>query len=432
MSQHSSQPNILVLMTDQHRFDALSCRGHPHIKTPYLDALVERSVDFQATYTQAPVCAPARYSLATGQYVSTHGVHFNQINPLKPVRTIAHQMRDAGYRCLQAGHMHWSSETIDTGYESLISREMWLDSLPPEWRRRVCEEHETAFVRTEMGGSSPVPESAFWGHYLATESIRMIDEAAEKREPFFCWTSLYEPHPPLFPPKEVYERFNLNQIELPEEAPEGSTPPEPKNLYRRQKWAHLTDTEIRQMMAGYFGLVEVADRCVGRILAHLEEKGLLENTWIIWTSDHGEQLYDHELFLKFCMYEQSVHVPLCISGPGLSPLKRTELVEHIDLFPTICDLAGIPLPSGVEGRSLKALLSSDHQPESWRSSVFSQINDVYMARNGQWKLIVREGEPVELYNLAEDPKEFNNRLSDPECRDIIAELSKELKDRFSL
>jgi arylsulfatase A-like enzyme len=426
------RPNILVLTTDQHRFDALSCRGHRHVRTPNLDSLVGASVDFNSAFTQAPVCAPARYSLATGQYVNTHGVRFNEVNPTRSVRTIAHHLGEAGYQCHQLGHMHWSRETTDTGYEPLVSRDKWLQTLRPEWRDRICREHDTDFIRTTMGGPSPVPEEAFFAHYLAGETIRKLDEAATGDAPFLCWTSIYEPHPPFFAPADVYARFDQSAFGLPPQAPGSNPPVERKQIERRKKWAHLSPVEIRQNMAGYFGLVEVADRAIGRILDHLKATGLLENTWIVWTSDHGEQLFDHELFLKFCMYEQSVHVPFTIRGPGLNSAVRSELVEHVDLFPTLCELCGTSIPASVEGASLKPLLGDGPVPEDWRPIVFSQINNFFMARTEKWKLMVRFGQPVELYNLAEDPSEFHNRVDDPGCSGIREMLLAEVNARFKV
>jgi choline-sulfatase len=409
-------------MTDQHRFDAISFRGHAHLKTPHLDSLVARSRDFTAAYTQSPVCAPARYSLATGQYVADHGVCFNSINPRYPVRTIAHQLSAVGYRCFQAGHMHWSEETTDTGYAPLISREDWLNSLPLTWRERFEAEHQNAFIRTSMGGPSPLPESAFWGTYVAKKTSEFIDTALDDEVPFFAWASIYEPHPPFFPPAEVYRKYIEQDICIPKVEDKGS-PRDPAQEKRRGKWSHLTDHEIRQMMAGYFGMVEVADRSVGSIIGFLDKRGILENTWIIWTSDHGEQLYDHGLFLKFCMYEESVHVPLTIAGPGIPAGVETALVEHVDLFPTLCEVAGLDVPETCSGRSLLPILQSPGVvPPDWRDRVYSQINDLEMVRSRDWKLVTRAGKPVELYDLANDPGETNNRVTHAELAGVIEEL----------
>jgi choline-sulfatase len=260
----------------------------------------------------------------------------------------------------------------------------------------------------------------------------LIDEAVDGGEPFFCWASIYEPHPPFFPPAEVYAAHPQDSISLPEQGPDDASPPESRQLERRRKWEHLTDTEIRQMMAGYFGMVEVADRSAGVILQHLRSRGLLDSTWIIWTSDHGEQLYDHRLFLKFCMYEQSVHVPFCISGPGLPPGERDELVEHVDLLPTLCGIASIEIPEEAGGRSLEPLLHGRPQREEWREAVFSQINDLLMVRTRHWKLTVRDGHPVELYDLNADPGEFENRLRDSACDGIVDHLQAELRQHLDI
>lgn len=418
----NGRPNILVIMTDQHRFDALSCRRNPFVRTPHLDSLIERSVDFSAAYTQSPVCAPSRYSLATGNYVAEHGVVFNGHAPVGPVRTIAHGMRDVGYRCFQVGHMHWSPETTDTGFEPNVDRRMWLDSLPQAYRERFHAEHESSIVRTTMAGPSPLPEAAFWGPYVAERTCACIDAALDSGESFFAWSSIYEPHPPFFPPASIYSEKKDLPYELTAYR-DGPVAPEDRQLKRRQKWAHLTDLELRQMMAGYYGMVEVADRSVGRILNHLERLGILENTWIVWTSDHGEQLYDHGLFLKFCMYEQSVHVPFCISGPGVEPQKCEHLIEHIDLMPTLFEIAGIEAAVSCRGRSLCPFFKAGlDQPEDWRKQVYSQINDLCMVRSSDWKLIMRKGEPVELYNVKTDPEERKNLLREENCTGILKTL----------
>lgn len=426
----TSRPNILVINTDQHRFDALSFRGHSHVQTPNLDKLLERSVRFDCAYTQAPVCAPARYTMATGQYVPAHGVRFNNINPTQPVRTIAHRMKEAGYRRFQIGHMHWSPETTDTGYEPQITRQDWIDTLSDTDRARVCWEHDT-LARTMTGGPSPIAEENFWGHFVAKRAIDLMGEAVDNNEPFFCWCSIFEPHPPFYPPKEVYTRFNQSEIALPPEAPGDATPPGERMLQRRKKWSHLTDVEIRQMMAGYYGMVEVADRCAGKVLDFLEERNLLENTWILWTSDHGEQLYAHEMFLKFCMYEESVHVSFAISGPGVQAGTRDALVEHTDIYPTLCELAGLRPEPELPGRSLLPMLESAETPNSWREAVFSHINDVQMVRTKDAKLVTYGSEPVELYDLNKDPSEFYNLISDPDYTQVRETLTTYLRETFT-
>lgn len=424
------RPNILVLTTDQHRYDALSCRNHPHVKTPHLDSLVRDSADFQCAYTQSPVCAPARYSLATGDYVPTHGVRFNAVNPTQPVTTIAHRLKAVGYRCFQAGHMHWSEKTTDTGYEPLISRQDWLDSLPEKSRERFQLEHDHADVRIRMGGPCPCPEEQFFAPFVAQSTNRFIEEAVERETPFFAWASIFEPHPPFFPPAEVYRRLDPEAIVLPPESPSDAPPPPDWLQKRRQRWEHLTAVEIRQMMRGYYGLVEVADRAVGSILQKLEDLGVRENTWILWTSDHGEQLFDHGVFLKFCMLEESVHIPFCIQGPGIEPSTSQQLTSHIDLHPTLCAIAGIPIPSHLPGRSLLAEIQNPSLGREESEFVYAHIWSTQMIRSREEKLVVRDGEPTEFYQLKEDPGEFYNRLEDATCRERIQFMLRHLKTEF--
>lgn len=424
------RPNILVLTTDQHRYDALSCRGHPHVQTPHLDALVQGSADFQCAYTQSPVCAPARYSLATGEYVPTHGVRFNSINPTQPVTTIAHRMKEAGYWCFQAGHMHWSEATTDTGYEPLISRQDWLDSLPGESQERFNLEHDNADIRIRMGGPCPRPEEEFFAPFVAQSTNQFLEEAVEQETPFFAWASIYEPHPPFFPPAEVYRRFDPEKLQLPQ-APDPNSPPPPKWLeHRRRRWEHLTETEVKQMIQGYYGLVEVADRAVGSILQQLDALGVRENTWILWTSDHGEQLFDHQIFLKFCMLEESVHVPFCIQGPNTISNSCSRLTSHIDLFPTVCEIAGLKPPSGLPGQSLLPWVEGNSGSFREPEYVFSHIWEMHMIRSRRDKLVVRDQKPIEYYDLEDDPGEFLNRVSHPDYRERVDQLFRALKNRF--
>ena len=158
------------------------------------------------------------------------------------------------------------------------------------------------------------------------------------------------------------------------------------------------------------------------MLDTLKRLGLEDDTIIVFTADHGDQLWEHRLFLKFVFYEASVHVPLFICGEGIEPGDRDEFVEHVDLFPTICDLAGATTPPTVHGRSLSPLLSGDPTPDEWRDAVFSQIRNNRMVRTADWKLNTYDGLPEELYDLTSDPDELENRIDDPALVPVREEL----------
>jgi choline-sulfatase len=427
--------NVLVLMCDHHRFDALSCLGNPLARTPNLDKLAAQSVRFENAFTQSPVCAPARHSLATGRYAHAQGVITNNHKPHPGMVTIAHALAPVGYRRLQQGHMHWTDPEMDTGYEPWPAHAGWLDTMPPAVVARYEWENQ-GITRRTTAGPSPRTREQYSGHHVATNAIGQMAEAVERGEQFLCWAAFSEPHPPFFPPPEIYESFDQSQIQLPEQAPPGAAPPHQQILKKREEWAHLTEVELRQMLAGYYGMVELVDGYIGMILDAVERLGIGDDTIIVWTTDHGDQMWEHELFLKFQMHEASVHVPLLIHDPRRGPGVREELVEHIDVFPTICELVGADCPDTVQGRSLAPLLgvsgtdNEESVPEThdWRDAVFSQIGDIQMIRTKQWKLNVYDGEPGDLYDLEKDPEEFHNRVADAGCADTVQSLHERLKE----
>jgi choline-sulfatase len=418
--------NVLVLMCDHHRYDALSCLGNPLAHTPNLDRLAASSVRFDRCYTQAPVCAPARYSLATGRYCHAHGVTTNRHKPYPGMRTIAHALQPLGYRRLNLGHMHWTDRSMDNGYERYIDQAMWQQTMPPDALARYEWERQDVTRRTTAGPSTRTREQ-YWGHHVATNAIRLMQEATERGEPFLCWTAFTEPHPPFYPPKELYELIDQSQIQLPEQAPLAAPPPHDEILRKQREWAHLTEVELRQILAGYYGMVALVDGYCGMVLDALDRLGIRDDTIVMWTVDHGDQMWEHQLFLKFVMREASVHVPLLIAVPGLAPAVRSEFVEHVDLFPTICDLVGAETSDTVQGRSLVPLLGKDPAPSDWRDAVFSQIGDVQMIRTQQWKLNTYGGKPGELFDVENDPHEFYNRIDDPACAGAVESLARRLQ-----
>ena len=422
----SKPRNVLVLICDHHRFDALGCLGNPLARTPNLDRLAGRSVRFANCFNQSPVCSPARYSLATGQYAHAHGVITNQSAPTPGITTIGHALQPLGYRRFNLGHMHWQAGHTDTGYEPLISHNAWRDAMPAQ-AMQLYEWEAQAMTRRRTGGPSPRTREQYSGHFVAQNAIACMEEAVGNEEPFLCWAAFSEPHPPFYPPRDIYETYDQSTIQLPPQAPPGSAPPSPYILQKRREWEHLTDVELRQVIAGYYGMVELVDGYIGDVLAALERLGIADDTIVVWTVDHGDQMWEHEMFLKFCMYEASVHIPLLISVPGNAPGVREELVEHIDLFPTICELTGADTPGSVHGRPLSPLLDDGPAPDDWRDAVFSQIAHVRMVRTRDCKLNTYDHEPGEFYDLAGDPAEFDNRIAAPECREAVGVLSERLQ-----
>ncbi|MBU7003932.1 MAG: sulfatase-like hydrolase/transferase [Theionarchaea archaeon] len=422
----AKRKNVLVMMCDHHRYDALGFLGNPMAITPNLDELASRSVLFENCFNQSPVCSPARHSLATGRYAHAHGVLSNTHMPYPGMVTIGHALREIGYRRINLGHMHWKDLEMDTGFEPWISHDKWRRAMSGDVMTRYAWESDHITRRTTGGPSSRTREQ-YSGYYVANNAIEEISSAVENGDNFLCWAAFSEPHPPFYPPKEIYERIDQSKIELPEQSGEGNRPPSEYILKRRREWENLTEVEIRQMIAGYYGMVELVDGYIGMVMDHIDQLGIRDDTIVIWTVDHGDQLWEHELFLKFNMYEASVHVPLLVDIPGNPPGIRGELVEHVDIFPTICDLLGVEIPGTVQGRSLAPLLEGGPSAE-WREAIFSQIRDVQMVRTKDMKLVLYAGKPGELYDIERDPCELDNLVTDPGYASTIESLRDRILD----
>lgn len=387
--------NFLVITLDHQRFDAFGCRGNHLAHTPNLDALLAESMDFTNCYTQAPVCSPARHSMATGRYCHAHGVILNEAMPFSGLHTIAHALKPLGYRRFNQGHVHWRDFDMDNGYEGFWSArgDDFVESLSPAAQRRHEWEYQD-ITRRQSGGPSPRNREEYWGHDVAQTAIRQMREAVDEGKPFLCWTGFTEPHPPFYPPRDLYERTDQATLELPTNQDQSTHPYVAK---KQQEWQHLTEVEKRQVLAGYYGMVALADEYVGKVLRAIRELGVEDETTVILTSDHGDQMWEHDLITKFVMFESSVHVPFAIRVPGQSGGTNSAFVEHVDMFPTICDLAGTPIPVSVQGRSLQPLLSGE-TPDDWRDAVFSQMGGMKMIRTEKWKLNVYDDKAGELYN----------------------------------
>lgn len=424
--------NVLFLMGDHHRADAMSWTGNPHLQTPNLDRVAEQSVRFHNCFNQSPVCSPARHCLNTGQYAHRHGVTGNGRLPYDGMRTLAHALKPKGYRCFHTGHMHWVGPQ-DNGYEPkdwTVPRQKWKERLSPRARKRWDDEHVSAMRRT-CGGPGPRKPEEYSGYADKEATITFLEDVAKTGESFLAFCPFTEPHPPFFPPKEYYERVDQTKLPGAPKSPEGAALPHPFIEERQSEFEHLTDVEYRQITAAYYGLTMMMDDFAGEVLEALDRLNLRKDTIVIWTSDHGDQMGEHGLLTKFVTREASVRAPLMISVPGQVPLDVDALTEHVDLFPTVCELLEVDVPDAVQGRSLVPWLQRQSL-DDWRSAVFSEIHElgaphINMIRTMDWKLNTYDGHPGELYNLLEDPDELHNLCDDPECQDKKQALEQELR-----
>ena len=462
-----SRPNILWICTDQQRHDTIHALGNDHIRTPNLDRLASEGVAFTRAYCQSPICTPSRASFLTGRYPSTIHVNRNG-NAYFPsrVRLITRTLADEGYDCGLAGKLHLSAanerveQRPDDGYRVFKwshhpqpedywptedhAYQRWLHQQGLEWDKAYGARTDTGWTpqKEYRPGIAAAYHQTTW---CANETIAFMNEARDG--PWLMSVNPFDPHPPFDPPLEYLQRMDAENMPLPlfrEEELESQLAfagidhqtEEPRSPH---------DYEARRMVAAYYAQIELIDDQVGRMLDALAASGQRENTIIIFTSDHGEMLGDHGLLLKGCrFYEGAVHIPLIISWPGryAQGLISDALVELTDLVPTLLDAASLPIPEEIQGSSLSTLLAGESDPHRHRSFVRCEYHDALdrpyashanMIYDGRHKLAVYHGHEVgELYDLREDPDEFENLWHVAEARDTRERLLKQLFDAVML
>ena len=439
----AERPNILWICTDQQRYDTIRALGNPHINTPCIDNLVGEGVSFTQAYAQSPVCTPSRAAFLTGRYPRTTKCRQNGQAMPPNEKLISRLFADAGYTCGLAGKLHLATcangvvETrIDDGYEVFH----WSHHPQPDWPENAYTQwlHSkgTSWEELYSGASTDyikhgVPEEFNQTTWCAEKTIEFIRE--QKGEPWFFSYNCFAPHHPFDPPAEFLARYNPADMPLPK-TKTGEL--ENKTTYQRLdgQFAHndpnaydmakMTNRDRQEITAAYYAMVELIDKQVGRMASALEETGQLENTIVIFMSDHGEMLGDHGFYLKGPhFYDEAVRVPLVFSWKDRfqTDLRADCLMELIDIAPTLLEAAGLEIPEYIQGRTLLPILLGQAPAGQHRDYVFSEYYNAWthkhsygsMLRTREEKVVVYHGtDQGELYDLKSDPDEFENLWSD--------------------
>ena len=430
----SRSPNLILITPDQMRGDCMGCTGHPLIHTPNLDALAAGGALFPQAYAQNPVCVPSRSSIISGQYPHAHGVRDNGFVLSEEIPTLPGILREAGYRTVSVGKMHFHPIDASYGFESRRIGEDKSASYDDHYRRYL-EARNLRHLSPDvmwrdrnadalMGMTSPLSEEDYidsWCGREAADQIRMEDD-----RPLFMWVGFPSPHVPTDPPQPWAGMYKSEDVPMPLVNPEEwkSKPPE------MSRGIFLETDQIRRFRVHYYAMISLIDKWVGEIVGALEDTDQYENTLILFTSDHGDFAGEHgKGFKSFCLYEDLLRVPMILHWPAgiREPMTSDALVELVDILPTFLECAGIGVPWGVQGRSLKPLLQN--KSHSVRAFAFSEYFYQKMIRTPEWKLIYYAGKPYgELFNLAQDAGEFENLYDDHRHKDIRHELEKELLD----
>ena len=468
----AERPNILVICTDQQRYDAVGCYGNPHIQTPTIDGLARDGVLFEQCYVQSPVCAPSRASYLTGQYVRNHGLWGNGVSLPEHHALFSRALADGGYDCGLIGKMHLAADfggRTERRYDDGFRFYQWShdpshgspDNRYHRWLERSFPDlYQRAWHAKQTGKPSPVtfddmPTEAHYSRWVGDQAIDFLDSERNPSKPFFLQINFYDPHHPFVAPPEYLERYDGTALPAPIGYPgelDGKPAIQREASARSyagyaRGYADYSPDEIRQVIAAYYAMVTLIDHETRRILDRLAGLGLADDTIVVFTSDHGEMLGDHGLLLKGpMMYEGAVRVPLIIRWPGRLPRgeRRSELVQWIDLGATFLSLAGLPPMPTDQGLDLLPLARGDADAESrgWAISEYLNSGHPYdppvfltMLRHGAHKLVVQHGAPAtgrprtgELYDLAADPQELRNLWEETSHAGVRADLERLLLD----
>lgn len=446
------QPNIVLIMDDQHRWDWLGCAGAGWVSTPNIDKLAERGVRFTACCTNAPVCAPSRIALAAGCQPHRLGAQGN--NAFYPLShtTCYQRLRDAGYHVGCVGKLDLAKPAGDNGRAG--NRPLtyaWGFTHPVECEGKMHAGRERSpgvpcgpyghdlqkvglwetmradYARRKEQGwafacdDSPLPTEWFEDAYIGRRSCEWVQQASDEY-PFHLFVSFVGPHDPFDPPTEYADRYR--DADMPEPIP---FEPEGKSAAyaRGERKRAYEDGMVLRTRRQYAAAIELIDDQVGAIVEALEAKGVLDNTCIMFASDHGEMLGDHARYAKSVPYEPALRVPLIAAGPGIAGGRVSDAnVELIDVNATICDLAGLPPQPDIDAISFKPVLDGDATQH--RTECISGLSNFRLIRTERYKLVQYVGDKAELYDLQEDPAERRNIIDEqPEvCRELSDRLSK--------
>ena len=421
------RPNIVFIFTDQQTWRAMRCAGNPHLDTPALDRLAAEGILFERTYCTSPVCGPARSSLLTSRMPHETGVEWNGGELLKPgMPTMGHVFRERGYRTVWAGKWHLpESYPLRAG-----SKQKEIDGF------ELLPFYDSSKNYPEWGYGDVTDEP------LAEAVAEFLKQPHER--PFLIGVSFCNPHDCCYLTRRPERYPDADSIE-------GPLPPLPANYaiapnepeftrQRRYEIDHYGDEGLlskewgspqwRAYLSNYYRMTERVDAAVGKVLKALDDSGLADDTLVLFTSDHGDGVASHRWTAKLSLYEEPTRIPLFLRWPGRIPagrIDREHLISQLDVLPTFCEYAGIPVLASFRGRSVKSII--DRPSAEWREFVVTELADDKldpsrkgrMVRTAQYKYNVYSSgaRNEQLFDLKHDPGETQNLAYEPSMHGIV-------------
>ncbi len=443
-AQDCARPNILLIATDHLRSDWLGCNGNSRVMTPQIDQLARQGVTFQAAFSECPVCVPARRVLMTGK--NPH--HINMLEnrdeqPFPEGPKLAEVMTGSGYQSFAAGKLHTHPQRNRIGFEEVLLNEEGRHQgglLRDDYEAFVAAHGYADMLYSHGLGNnqyalrmSPLPTEFTSTHWTAQGAMDFLDRRDPTR-PFFLFVSFDKPHPPITPPAEFYELYR--DVVFPDPVMgDWARTHAPAEIVRKRlkhEWEAVQKNPafVQQVLRGVAAMVTHIDSEIGNVLGHVRELGLLDNTAIIFISDHGDNLFDHGNFEKRDFYRGSANIPYILRPPkhwvesGRSQygvVDRHSPVGLQDVMPTILDIAGIAPPDTMDGTSLTGFLSGNAPP--FREFTLGACEGSYCINDGHHKYLwFAEGGIEQLFDLATDPNDLHDLSDTPEGKPVCETL----------
>ncbi|WP_106766650.1 arylsulfatase [Paenibacillus faecalis] len=454
----AQRPNILMIMTDQQRWDTLGCYGNEVIETVNLDALAADGTVFEHAYSPSPSCVPARASLLTGMdpwHTGILGMGAGQ-GPMETgfVSTLPGVLADAGYHTQGVGKMHFYPQRSLNGFHHTVLDESGRVEDP-----NFVSDYRLWFEQNKTGPYDYVEHGIHWNSWMArpyhapeylhptnwtvNESIAFL-KRRDPRKPFFLKTSFARPHSPYDAPSFYFDLYENKSLPGPFVG----------------DWAHIHDKsydaaspvawrgvrkpeEIHRARAGYYGLIHHIDHQIGRLIQYLQREGLYGNTMIVFLSDHGDMLGDHHLWRKTYGYEGSAHIPMIIKPPQSFGKVKSRVGKPVtiqDVMPTILEFSGLAIPETVNGQSMKRLMQGENAAaEEWRTFVhgehcacYSDEQEMHYLTDGQFKYIwFPRLHSEQLFDLSGDPGECRDLAGREDARPLLLQWRQRLVQLLS-
>ena len=425
-----SRPNVLFMIADDHRWDAIAGMGDPTVKTPTMDSLMERGTNFRQTHIMGSlsgaVCVPSRAAVLTSASLFRSGA--NQIN--RDYAVWPQVMRQAGYHTFFSGKWHNDRQTFADSFDD--AAKIFFGGMGNQYKVPVFDFDPTGAYPKDARYIGDKFSST-----LFTDSAVEFIENYDQTDPFFLYLSFTSPHDPRTPPGEYATMYKPEDVPV----PENFLPEHPfdngEMRIRDEMLAEFPRTPeiVQQHIADYYGMITSQDAEMGRVIQTLEEKGHLDNTIVIYTADHGLAVGQHGLLGKQNLYSHSIRVPSIFAGPGVPEGVTVDALTYLyDVFPTVCDLTEVDCPDTTEGCSLVPLMEGC--VDKVRATVFAAYKDIHRSiSDGRWKLIRyyvsketgKGTDYIQLFDLEQDPWETTNLADLPEHADRIRSLAADME-----